>query len=244
MRFLSHRLVQFDRSVCFLKHLIYNFFVTGWLSIRTSIIPSSQNFVSHLASLLFQGGVKPPHLTQLRILEWNTSWTKSEDTPRTFYFYVLPLPYLKEKAGFDHSCPPPPPRRALRTDQFDAIVHVIMTHATSQGGAIQILREAKLCPLRLHFSYSQSFFGLAFRKTNDVGTDRYELARILNSSWHASRNTSSLIFVTTAWGQATNVKEGGEGVCVDQTLRGGLVHHHRAKMWVCNVQNHFISAVA
>ena len=220
-------------------------FLRHWLTQHQDVnYPIKPEFVSHLASLLFQGGVKPPHLTQLRILEWNTSWTKSEDTPRTFYFYVLPLPYLKEKAGFDHSCPPPPPRRALRTDQFDAIVHVLMTHATSQGGAIQILREAKLCPLRLHFSYSQSFFGLGFRKTNDVGTDRYELARILNSSWHASKNTSSLIFVTTAWGQATNVKEGGEGVCVDQTLRGGLVHHHGAKMWVCNVQNHFISAVA
>ena len=136
-------------------------FLRHWLTQHQDVnYPIKPEFVSHLASLLFQGGVKPPHLTQLRILEWNTSWTKSEDTPRTFYFYVLPLPYLKEKAGFDHSCPPPPPRRALRTDQFDAIVHVLMTHATSQGGAIQILREAKLCPSRLHFSYSQSFFGL------------------------------------------------------------------------------------
>lgn len=140
---------------------------------------------------MFQGGVKPPHLTQLRNLEWNTSWTKSEDTPRTSYFYVLPLPYLKEKAGFDHSCPPPP-RRALRTDQSDAIEHVIMTHATSQGGAIQILRDAKLRPSRLHFSYSQSFF----RKSNNVATDRYELARI-NTYMIRLGTQSSLLFVTT-----------------------------------------------
>ena len=166
-------------------------------------------FVSYLASLLFQGGIKPAHLPELRILEWNTSWTQSQDEPKTFQFYVLPLPILKERAGFDHSYPPPP-RRALRTDQTDALEHVIMSHATSEGGAISILREAKLRPSRLHFSYSQSFFGLGFRKSND---------------------------------QATNVKEGGEGVCVDQTLRGGLVHHQRAKLWVCNVQNHFLSAV-
>ena len=204
--------------------------------------PMKPEFVSYLASLLFQGGIKPAHLPELRILEWNTSWTQSQDEPKTFQFYVLPLPILKERAGFDHSYPPPP-RRALRTDQTDALEHVIMSHATSEGGAISILREAKLRPSRLHFSYSQSFFGLGFRKSNDLATDRYELARILNSSWQASKNTSSVVFVATAWGQATNVKEGGEGVCVDQTLRGGLVHHQRAKLWVCNVQNHFLSAV-
>ena len=219
-------------------------FLRQWLTQHQDVNhPIKPEFVSHIASLPFRGEVKPAHLSELRLLDWNTSWTQPQDAPRTFHYDVLPLPHLKVKAGFDHSFPPPP-RRALRADQSDAIEHVILTHATSQGGAIQILREAKLRPSRLHFPYSQSFFGLGFRKSNDVANDRYELARILNSSWHASKNTSSLLFVTTAWGQATNVKEGGEGVCVDQTLRGGLVHHFRAKMWVCHVDNHFLSAVA
>ena len=94
-----------------------------------------------------------------------------------------------------------------------------------------------------YISRPVNHFLVSVSESNDLATDRYELARILNSSWQASKNTSSVVFVATAWGQATNVKEGGEGVCVDQTLRGGLVHHQRAKLWVCNVQNHFLSAV-
>ena len=64
--------------------------------------------------------------------------------------------------------------------------------------------------------------------------------KTLNSSWLPELGRGFAL-MQHRW---AFVKEGGEGVCVDQTLRGGLVHHHRAKMWVCNVQNHFISAVA
>ena len=121
-------------------------FLRQWLTQHQDVNhPIKPEFVSHIASLLFRGEVKPAHLSELGLLDWNTSWTQPQDAPRTFHYYVLPLPHLKEKAGFDHSFPPPP-RRALRADQSDAIEHVILTHATSQGGAIQILRGASRFP--------------------------------------------------------------------------------------------------
>ena len=118
-------------------------FLRQWLTQHQDVNhPIKPEFVSHIASLLFRDEVKPAHLSELRLLDWNTSWTQPQDAPRTFHYYVLPLPHLKVKAGFDHSFPPPP-RRALRADQSDAIEHVILTHATSQGTVEQFKYSAR-----------------------------------------------------------------------------------------------------
>ena len=59
-----------------------------------------------------------------------------------------------------------------------------------------------------------------------------EFARIIRNTWYLSKQQCSLVFLGTAWGEATAIKEGGEERCCQLTKEEGTVHHQRAKMWV------------
>ena len=82
------------------------------------------------------------------------------------------------------------------------------------------------------------------RRTGSNEWDAKELARVIHSTWHLSKQQCPLIFVGIAWGEATSVKEGGEAECVHLTQDSGTVHHQRAKMWVTNSNSHLITGLA
>jgi len=139
---------------------------------------------------------------------------------------------------------PPAPQRANQSRGLPAIEHVMITHTSNPGGARGILNEAKRAPPRRHVSDSNSFFSLGARKTGDLEWDMKEFARIIHNTWYLSKQQCSLIFVGTAWGEATAVKEGGEYKCCELTREAGTVHHQRAKMWVTNTNNHLLTGIA
>ena len=71
-----------------------------------------------------------------------------------------------------------------------------------------------------------------------------EFARIIHNTWYLSKQQCSLVFLGTAWGEATAIKEGGEYKCCELTKESGTVHHQRAKMWVTNTNSHILTGLA
>ena len=135
-------------------------------------------------------------------------------------------------------------RRAVRHDGSDAIHHVVLTHASTIGGNRGILRDGFVRPSRLHCQESESFFALGLRQSFNHTQDIYDLARLIDSSWNASKNQSQIIITLLSWGSAQNVDAGGESVCVGLTKEHGILHHRRAKMFVANKKCQFITGVA
>ena len=161
----------------------------------------------------------------------------------SLFYYVIRIPGFRKRARIPDTMPPAP-QRANQSRGLPAIEHVMITHTSNPGGARGILNEAKRAPPRRHVSDSNSFFSLGARKTGDLEWDMKEFARIIHNTWYLSKQQCSLIFVGTAWGEATAVKEGGEYKCCELTREAGTVHHQRAKMWVTNTNSHLLTGIA
>ena len=202
------------------------------------------SMINYLSRLLDVTGYKPEDLLDLRITTYDPQ--DHEQDPgdkKPLHYYVLRMPGLKKRAQIPDEFPPDP-QRAAPARGLKHIEHVMITHTSNPGGARGILQEAKIAPSRLHNSTSNSFFSLGARRTGSNEWDAKELARIIHSTWHLSKQQCSLIFVVIAWGEATSVKEGGEAECVRLTQDSGTVHHQRAKMWVTNSNSHLITGLA
>ena len=136
------------------------------------------------------------------------------------YYYVVRIPGFRKRARIPDTMPPAP-QRANQSRGLKAIEHVMITHTSNPGGARGILNEAKIAPSRLHVSDSNSFFSLGARKTGDL-EDMKEFARIIHNTWYLSKQQCSLVFLGTAWGEATAIKEGGEHKCCEATKDSGI----------------------
>ena len=164
----------------------------------------------------------------------------SVDT-REEVFYVLPLPHFRKTAQIPQS-EPPAPRRAF--PGHPTIEHVSLVHATTVGGLKGIFNSGKISPSILHDPDSMSFFALGARRTGDPKWDSQELTRILHNGWHASKNACNVLLVAVGWGTGENIDVGGEHPCIQKTKDGGIVHHRRAKLWVCHTDSHLIHGIA
>ena len=157
--FHSHRLVQFDRSVCFWSTWFTISSSTGWLSIRTSIIPSSQKFVSHLASLLFQGGVETPSFDTTPNFRMEHVLDKIRGYTKNVLLLRSSITIFERESRFWSFLSTTTTKKSFENwSIWCNCACDVMTHATSQGGAIQILREAKLCPLEGYISRIANHF--------------------------------------------------------------------------------------
>ena len=104
--------------------------------------------------------------------------------------------------------------------------------------------SGKISPSILHDPDSMSFFALGARRTGDPKWDSQELTRILHNGWHASKNACNVLLVAVGWGTGENIDVGGEHPCIQKTKDGGIVHHRRAKLWVCHTDSHLIHGIA
>ena len=88
------------------------------------------------------------------------------------------------------------------------------------------------------------FFALGARRTGDPKWDAQELTRILDNGWHASKNACNVLLVAVGWETGENIDVGGEHPCIQKTKDGGIVHHRRAKLWVCHTDSRLIHGIA
>ena len=156
-------------------------------------------------------------------------------------FYVLPLPHFRKTAQIPQS-EPPAPRRAF--PGHPTIEHVTLVHATTVVGLKGIFYSGKISPSILHDPDSMSFFALGARRTGDPKWDSQELTRILHNGWHAPKNACNVLLVAVGWGTGENIDVGGEHPCIQKTKDGGIVHHRRARLWVCHTDSHLIHGIA
>ena len=200
-------------------------------------------FSRWLSRLLDQNQITPAEMGPLRMLTYryqDYAQHGSVDT-REEVFYVLPLPHFRKTAQIPQS-EPPAPRRAF--PGHPTIEHVSLVHATTVGGLKGIFNSGKISPSILHDPDSMSFFALGARRTGDPKWDSQELTRILHNGWHASKNACNVLLVAVGWGTGENIDVGGEHPCIQKTKDGGIVHHRRAKLWVCHTDSHLIHGIA
>ena len=200
-------------------------------------------FIRWLSRLLDQNQITPAEMGPLRMLTYryqDYAQHGSVDT-REEVFYVLPLPHFRKTAQIPQS-EPPAPRRAF--PGHPTIEHVTLVHATTVGGLKGIFNSGKISPSILHDPDSMSFFALGARRTGDPKGDSQELTRILHNGWHASKNACNVLLVAVGWGTGENIDVGGEHPCIQKTKDGGIVHHRRAKLWVCHADSHLIHGIA
>ena len=200
-------------------------------------------FIRWLSRLLDQNQITPAEMGPLRMLTYryqDYAQHGSVDT-REEVFYVLPLPHFRKTAQIPQS-EPPAPRRAF--PGHPTIEHVTLVHATTVGGLKGIFNSGKISPSILHDPDSMSFFALGARRTGDPKWDSQELTRILHNGWHASKNACNVLLVAVGWGTGENIDVGGEHPCIQKTKDGGIVHHRRAKLWVCHTDSHLIHGIA
>ena len=200
-------------------------------------------FISWLSRLLDQNQITPAEMGPLRMLTYryqDYAQHGSVDT-REEVFYVLPLTHFRKTAQIPQS-EPPAPRRAF--PGHPTIEHVSLAHATTVGGLKGIFNSGKISPSILHDPDSMSFFALGARRTGDPKWDAQELTRILHNGWHASKNACNVLLVAVGWGTGENIDVGGEHPCIQKTKDGGIVHHRRAKLWVCHTDSHLIHGIA
>lgn len=49
--------------------------------------------------------------------------------------------------------------------------------------------------------------------------------------------------LSIGWGTGQNIDQGGEEPCIEMTRQGRVVHHRRAKMWICSCKTHYLNVV-
>ena len=203
-----------------------------------------ETMINYVARMLDLSNYTTNDLLDIRLTKYDPKDHEQDPGERLpLYYYVIRVPGFRKRARIPETLPPPP-QRANQSRGLQAIEHVMITHTSNPGGARGILNEAKIAPSRLHVEDSNSFFSLGARKTGDLEWDMKEFARIIHNTWYLSKQQCSLVFLGTAWGEATAIKEGGEYKCCELTKESGTVHHQRAKMWVTNTNSHILTGLA
>lgn len=133
---------------------------------------TDEKFLKYLIDCLLQGEVDQSLLQQssLEILSHDSSeqWDGSQVTR----YYWLRTPWIKDRGGIVNL---PPIQRAA--PGFNQVSHCFQVHATSQSNLVNIIKEGKLRPSRLHFSDSQT--GIQVRRRQNYTA----LASGTHSTW-------------------------------------------------------------
>ena len=217
--------------------------IRAWIrSNQDRVAQLDDGFIRWFSRLLDQNQISPAEMGPLRMFKYRYQDYAQHgpvDT-REEIFYVLPLTHFRKTAQIPQS-EPPAPRRAY--PGHSAIEHVSLVHATTVGGFKGIFNSGKISPSILHDPDSMSFFVLGACRTGDSKWDAQELARILHNGWYAAKNVCNVLLVAVGWGTGENVDVGGEHPCIQKTKNGGIVHHRRAKLWVCHTDSHVIHGI-
>ena len=204
----------------------------------------ADTMINYLAKMLDLSNYTTNDLLDIRLTKYDPKDHEQDPEDRLpLFYYVMRVPGFRKRARIPDS-DPPEPQRANQSRNMKAIEHIMICHTSNPGGAKGILNEAKIAPSRLHVADSNSFFSLGARKTGNLEWDMKEFARIVHNTWYLGKQQCSLVFVGTAWGEASAIKEGGEYRCVQLTKESGTVHHQKAKMWVTNTNSHVLTALA